>query len=214
MKAGEIRTVEVRPPSRSNESFIVTMVASGIAMCALYGIVLRTGPPVGVGGALRSVDNLPFQTTFQDLPSSEQRIVRQLLEGFTEAKRIRADTGRWPGPEKLAADQIPPFATDAIDKAGYRWSQLRDGLVVNYLGTAEVQGNPDFLLLIQEPDPVGAELLQPGVVDEEHQLLPDGKLLHVTYWKRAAGGARAAIIARPEVERWTQIRIGIQEPLK
>lgn len=210
MKANDIRTVEVEPPSRSNESFLVTMAATVIAICALYAVVLRTGPADSAASGPRKADSLPFQMTFQELPSFEQRIVRELLEGFAEAKRLRGESGQWPKPETLAKDQIPPFATDTIDKAGYRWTLLKDRLLVNYIGTPVAPSSPDFLLLIQEPEPVGAEIAQPGVVDEEHQLLPDGKLLHVTYWKRPATGVPAAIIARPEIERWTQIRIGVK----
>jgi hypothetical protein len=87
---------------------------------------------------------------------------------------------------------------------------------VNYFGAPKDRSSPDFLVLIQEPEPVGAEIAQPGVApagspagsDEEHQLLPNGALLHVTWWKRPAGPPPAAIVARPELERWTQIRLG------
>lgn len=195
----EVRTVEIKPPSRSGESFAVAMTAAAIAICALYSILLRKGPEdAPVAGA-----SLPFQRTFQELPSPEQRIVRELMEGFAEARRVRGETSAWPKPEALAADQIPPFAADALDKAGYRWSLRQDGLIVNYLGTPSDRSSPDFLLVIREP----ANAEQPGVADEEHQVLPDGTLLHVTFWKRPSGPPPAAIVARPELERWTQIRI-------
>jgi hypothetical protein len=211
----EVRTVEINPPSRSGESLAVAMIAAFIAMCAVYTISIRKGAAGLPGnGATRSVDSLSFQTTFQELPGPEQRIVRELLEGFTEAKRLRAETRAWPAPEKLAADQIPPFAQDVLDKMGYRWTLRQVRLVVNYVGTATAPGSPDFLLMIQEPEPADAYLPQPKVEDEEHQLLPDGKLLHVTYWMRPAGGVPAAIIARPEIERWTQIRVGGKETFK
>lgn len=219
----EVRTVEIKPPSRSGESFAVAMAAAAIAVCALYSILLRRGPAAAdggaaplsdVGGSPRSGDSLPFQKTFQELPSAEQRIVRELMEGFAEAKRVRGETGSWPKPETLAADQIPPFAADAIDKAGYRWSLRQDRLIVNYFGTPSDRSSPDFLLLIQEPGPVGAEIAQPGIVDEEHQLLPNGALLHVTWWKRPAGPPPAAVVARPELERWTQIRLGRTETIR
>jgi hypothetical protein len=223
----EVRTVEMKPPSRSGESFAVVMTAAAIAVCALYSILLRKGPAAADGGdrgAARSGDSLPFQKTFQELPSAEQRMVRQLMEGFAEAKRVRGETGRWPKPEALAADQIPPFAADAIDKAGYRWSLQEDRLIVNYFGTPKDRSSPDFLLLVKEPEPepVGAETAQPGVAatgstmgsDAEHQLLPDGTLLHVTFWKRPAGPPPTAIVARPELERWIQIRLGATEPIQ
>ena len=68
---------------------------------------------------------------------------------------------------------------------------------------------PAFLILIQEPDPQTGE--KPGAgacVDEEHQLLPDGTLLHVTYWKHARPiRCAAASSLDPALEGWTQIRV-------
>ena len=47
----------------------------------------------------------------------------------------------------------------------------------------------------------------PSVVDEEHQLLPDGTLLHATYWKRSAATLRSGLIVDPAIEGWQQIRL-------
>ncbi len=201
-----IRTVEVVPPSKSNESISVLLTSGVIVLFALYAIAARTG----LGARAAQADNLPFQTLFQDLPGPEQRIVRSLREGFTEAKRVRAEQGAWPDPALLARDQIPPFAPDALDREGYRWSKKQERLLVNYLGTPGKQGSAEYLLVVQEPEPVGGETAAAGVVDEEHELLPDGKLLHVTYWRRkfAGGAAAAPIFSRPEVEGWTQVRLG------
>ena len=198
------RTVEVVPPSKSNESLSVLLAAGGIVLAALYGIAARTG----LGARPAQADNLPFQMVFQDLPGPEQRMVRELTEGFAEARRVRAASGKWPAPEQLARDQIPPFAEDALDRAHYQWSLRQEGLLSNYLGTPAGEGSPEYLLVVQEPEPKGGETAVAGVVDEEHELLPDGKLLHVTYWRRKFTGAGKPIYARPEIEGWTQIRLG------
>ena len=198
------RTVEVGPPSKGNESVSVLLTSGAIVLVALYAIAARTG----LGARTEQADNLPFQTLFQDLPGPEQRIVRELKEGFTEAKRIRAEQGAWPDPALLARDQIPPFAPDALDREGYRWSKKQERLLVNYLGTPGKEGSAEYLLVVQEPEPVGGETAAAGVVDEEHELLPDGKLLHVTYWRRKFAGGSAPIFSRPEVEGWTQVRLG------
>ncbi len=206
-----IRTVEVISPSKSNESVSVLLVSGAIVLFALYAIAVRTG----LGARSAQADNLPFQMTFQDLAGPEQRIVRELTEGFAEAKNLRASTGTWPKPEGLARDQIPPFAADALDRSGYQWSMKQERLLVNYLGTPASAGSPEYLLVVQEPEPKGGETAVAGVVDEEHELLPDGKLLHVTYWRRKFAPGAEPIFPRPEIEGWTQIRLGTaKETLK
>ena len=201
----QVRTVEVLPPSRSREGANVALIGGAILLAALYAILLRTSGPAASG---QKADDLPFQMAFQELPGGEQRMFRELEEGFGEARRLRAAEGKWPAPERLARDQVPPFAPDAIDRAGYRWTLLQDGLVLNYCGTPSQPESPELLLLIQEPERVGAEQPNAAVVDQEHVLLPDGKLLHVTYWKRKKAGAPAEVQYRPEVDGWTQVRLG------
>ena len=204
----QLRTVEVVPPSRSREGVNVALVASAILLAALYAILVRVSGP-----AARSdkADSLPFQMTFQELPGDEQRMFRELSEGFGEARRLRGAEGKWPSPERLARDQIPPFAPDAIDRAGYRWTLRQEGLILNYLGTPAQKASPELLLLIQEPESIGAEQPNAAVVDQEHVLLPDGKLLHVTYWKGTSKNAPTELEYRPEVDGWTQIRFASQK---
>jgi hypothetical protein len=200
----QLRTVEVVPPSRTREGANVALIGFAILLAALFAILLRVeASSAGPGRA----DALPFQVSFQDLPSSEQRMFRALNEGFDEAKRLRGAEGKWPTPERLARDQIPPFAPDAIDRAGYRWTLLQDGLVLNYVGAPAQAGSPVLLLLIQEPESAGAEQPNPAIVDQEHVLLPDGKLLHVTYWKRLKPFAPTEVQFRPEVDGWTQVKL-------
>lgn len=152
---------------------------------------------------------LPYQILFRELPSAEQRTFRAMQEGVGEVVRARGTTGNWPSADALAADGVPPFAPDVLDKAGVRWSSRSDGLFANYLGVPSAgPGAPAFLIFVQEPDPVtGEKPPPPSVVDEEHQLLADGTLLHVTYWKRPAAGLRNGLIIDPAIEGWAQIRV-------
>ena len=46
---------------------------------------------------------------------------RELQEGVREAENGRAADKRWPAVETLAAQGIPPFASDAVAKPVYRW---------------------------------------------------------------------------------------------
>ena len=204
-----IRTVQVLPPSRANEASWVFLTAGVIVLGVIYVFAFERYDWRANSGARSERALLPFQVLFRDLPSPEQRVFRAMQEGLGEALRLRADTGNWPAVGSLAAAGIPPFAPDVLDKAGFHWSVQRADLFVNYLGVPSVPGDaPAFLILIQEPDPVtGEKAPPPSVVDEEHQLLPDGTLLHVTYWKGSPGDLRPGIIMDPAIEGWKQIRV-------
>ncbi len=211
--AALVRTVEVVSPSWEGELVWLLNAAAFIVVVVIYIVAFET---VGSGRAASTGPNdglLPFQVLFRDLPTADQRMFRAMQEGAGEAERMRTADGAWPTTASLADDGIPPFARDPLDKAGLRWSERSERLVVNYLGVSPVAGSEAFLILIQEPDPVtGEKAPQPGVVDEEHQLLTDGTLLHVTYWKSAEPGPRPGIIGDPALAGWTQIRV--TSPLK
>ena len=205
--ATTVRTVEVVPPSIEGELVWLFNTAIFILLVVMYVVafetlgsrrVVSTGPKDGL---------LPFQVLFRDLPTADQRTFRAMQEGVGEAERLRAADGAWPTTASLADAGIPPFARDPLDKSGLRWSEQSEGLVVNYLG---VPAGPSqaYLILIQEPDPVtGEKAPQPGLVDEEHHLLTDGALLHVTYWKNAEPSLRPGVVGDPAMAGWTQIRV-------
>jgi hypothetical protein len=206
--AATVRTVEVVSPSVEGELVWLFNTAAFILVVVIYivafetlgsGRVVSTGPMDGL---------LPFQVLFRDLPTSDQRMFRAMQEGAGEAERLRAADGAWPTTPSLADAGVPPFARDPLDKVGLRWSERSERLVVNYLGVSPAAGSSAFLILIQEPDPAtGEKAPQPGVVDEEHQLLTDGTLLHVTYWKSAEPSLRPGVIGDPAMAGWTQIRV-------
>jgi len=205
-------TIDVTPPSQSDEDVWVANLAAFILLCVIYTLAWEGALVGGRGARARpGPDCLPFQVLFQDLPSPEQRIFREMQEGFAEALARRASSGRWPTVEDLAQDVVPPFAPDAIDKTRLRWTRDSRDLVASYRGVPTAPGGaaPEFLILIQEPEPLGGEKLQPTApVDEEHQLLPDGSLLHVTYWKRSPPvGAEGGLFAQPEARGWLQMRV-------
>jgi hypothetical protein len=200
-----VRTVEIAPASSGDEEVWVFLTAGFICLCVIYVLIFQL-----YGGPKSQTLNtaLPYQVLFRDLPGVEQRIFREMQEGVTEAVRVRGTTGTWPAVEALANDGIPPFAPDALDKAALRWEQRRDGLVTTYLGTpARVADSPAYLILIVEPAPGAGEQPVPAVVDEEHQLLADGTLVHVTYWKHPGAPSAAAASADPALRGWSQIRV-------
>jgi hypothetical protein len=204
-----VRTVEVVSPSAEGELVWLLNAAAFIVVVVIYIVAFET---VGTGRSASIGPNdglLPFQVLFRDLPTADQRMFRAMQEGAGEAERVRAADGAWPTTVSLADAGIPPFARDPLDKAGLQWSERSERLVVNYLGVSPAAGGSQgFLILIQEPDPAtGEKVPQPGAVDEEHQLLTDGTLLHVTYWKSAEPSLRSGVIGDPAMAGWTQIRV-------
>jgi hypothetical protein len=208
-RAAHLRTVEVLAPSRADEAGWVLLAAGFVVLGVIYTYGferqgLRAPGVVTAGSGL-----LPYQVLFRDLPSAEQRVFREMQEGAGEAVRLRGERGTWPSVDELSTAGVPPFARDVLDKSGLRWNGQRDGLFVNYLGLPSAAGDaPALLILVQEPDPVtGEKPPPPSVVDEEHQVLADGTLLHVTYWKRSAAGLHPGLIVDPAIEGWQQIRV-------
>jgi hypothetical protein len=203
------RTVEVLPPSRADEAGWVLLAAGFVVLGVIYTYGferqgMRAPGAVTVGSGL-----LPYQVLFRDLPSAEQRVFRAMQEGAGEAVRLRGERGKWPSVDELSTAGVPPFARDVLDKSGLRWNGQNDGLFVNYLGVPSATGDtPALLIFVQEPDPVtGEKPPPPSVVDEEHQVLGDGTLLHVTYWKRSAPSSHPGLIIDPAIEGWQQIRV-------
>jgi len=205
-----VRTIEVRPPSRRHEGFIVLMVATGIVLAALYSLALRVEAAQGVDEPAR--DSLPFQVQFADLPSPAQRTFRSLQEGFLEAQAQRTPKGVWPSATSLAAQGIPPFAADPTDKSGLQWSSSQRELLVNYLGVPAK--GPLFLLVIVEPGASGERAGAAPAVDEEHRLLSDGTLLHVTYWMKTKGVRPDGLVDAPALEGWSQIKASQRPAIK
>jgi len=203
-----VRTVEVLPPSHQDEASWVFLTAAFVCLCVIYIVAFQTKGTGSADDKSGASATLSYMVLFRDLPSPEQRLFREMQEGMQEALRLRGTSGDWPTAESLAKLDVPPFGSDVLDKSGFNWTQRRDGLLIEYVGVpSSGAGMPAFLIQVQEPEPTGGEQPAARVVDEEHQLLPDGKLLHVTYWKRAPESLRSDLVTNPVLEGWTQIRI-------
>jgi hypothetical protein len=203
--------VEVEPPSRADEGGWVFLAAGFVLLGVIYTYGFEREAARGLtADAVAGSGLLPYQVLFRDLPSSEQRMFRAMQEGAGEAVRLRGERGEWPSVDGLAADAVPPFAPDVLDKTGARWNGRIDGLFTNYVGMPTDPAAAAYLIFVQEPDPVtGEKPPPPSVVDEEHQVLPDGTLLHVTYWKRPTAGLHDGLVVDPAIEGWAQIRVKI-----
>lgn len=203
-----IRTEEVIPPSQRDDGSWVFLAAMAIVVCVIYIIGFERGGPAGRNAGAQARALLPYQTLFRDLPSVEQRVFRAMQEGLGEALRTRGSTQAWPAVATLAAQGVPPFAPDVLDRSALRWELRSTALLYQYVGIPSASREaPAFMISIVEPEPITGEKPIPGVVDEEHQVLPDGLLLHITYWKRRADGIGTGPITEPSLAGWTQIRV-------
>jgi hypothetical protein len=198
------RVVEVAPPSKSGENGLVLRLALAVAFAMLFVISSRRRAT-----AADELPLLPYQKRFADLPAPLQRDDRELREGFLEAARARVKDGQWPEPEKLAQDGVPPFANDGVDGRVRDWQRVQEGRLELYLGFArDGIERPALLLQVIESAPGDLESRDPSTpIDEEHQRLADGTLVHVTTWYRdgdavASGGGGKF---QPEMAGWTQM---------
>lgn len=173
-------TLLVSPPSARRETVFVARLAVQVLLLAAALLAFERSRREGSAPASLEV-RARSETLFANLTPKDQRLVRALAEGISEAERRRAATGSWPAVDELATDGIPPFAADPIDRDGYRWQLRREGTAINYAGFPKAAGRPAFIVLILEPEPNTPP--DPGaVVDEIHHQLPDGTFLHVTTW--------------------------------
>jgi hypothetical protein len=178
MTAPALRTHEIRPPSAREETWMVARAAFHIVLWSALVVSAETYDRNRPSASAPS----PFERRMQELAPEDQRLYRALREGMIEAERRRSATGRWPTPEELAREAVPPFAPDPIDAARYAWTFARTGTAANYVGTpAPSSGREAFVAIMVEPDPGTAPDPQ-AIVDEVHHRLADGTMIHATVW--------------------------------
>lgn len=198
-----VRIVEVKPLSAAAEALGVLRASLAIVLLASFAIASSRSakpPPAML---------LPYQKLFADLPSSDQRMVRNLREAMVESENARGRSKQWPEVAALAEQGVAPFAADPIDRDGYAWKLATRGTAVNYLGESK---SADFLLVFTEPDPGALRMPgeKPPPVDEQHHTLSDGTPIHVGIWMRAGGAPVSHVVPFPATEGWTQI---VSKPL-
>lgn len=129
----------------------------------------------------RAPERADWQRPVSEL-SAAQRAQFDALRAAMPAVESSRSSGEWP------ATLAPGFA------------KTQQGLYVNYLGEAE---GLRWLVLYVEPDPrVGSEKAE---VDDEHHLLADGRMLHVSVWTQPLTEAKPEnVTAWPAAEGWVQ----------
>jgi hypothetical protein len=198
----EIRTVEVESPSIRAETRLVIKLAFHIGYCAALVIF-------GRAHATAEEPTRPGVRKFQDLSGPDQRVFRALQEGLVEAERERSRGGSWPDVPALAAQGIPPFAPDPIDKAGYAWRLVASGTLVNYVGSPSADSSrPSFLAIVTEPEP-GSPPDPQTTPDEFHHKLANGTMIHVSMWMGPGLGDRDRPVATVSADGgWAEVIVG------
>jgi hypothetical protein len=204
-----IRTTEIRPPSVRAETLNVAKAAGAVMVIVAAYLFRPSFGEQSLADSRRPSTLLPYQKLVADSSPVEQRTFRELQEGLLEAERIRATTGRWPDVASLAAEGIPPFASDPTRKGpSYKWTSVRQDWTTNYVGVPSDPSAPAWTLVILEPAP--GEPPDPAPNDETHHRLPDGTTLHVTMWTIPEQSRRSgfAALRLPQNEGWTQLMVG------
>ncbi len=170
-----VRTVAVKPPSIQRETRAVALALLQIAVVSALAIQASRPSKADPAAGL-----LADEISFAELDADEQRLFRRALEGLAEVEDARSAKGAWPALEELADRGVAPFAPDPIDRHGYRWTLVKDRLVVNYIGIPSNAERPTLVIAAVEPEPGAAEVTE---VDETHHELADGTLIHVGIYR-------------------------------
>ena len=190
-------TVEVRPPSASQESVQVLESIVLIAIVAL--LVGSAGRPRGP--AMNAMAS--FQVRFQAQEQEVQRTYRELTTALEDIVRMRSASGKWPEVAALASELVEPFAGPR------KWELKSENGVLNYVGRGGA--GPEFLLCVIEPPPgAGAAGHLAGPLDEFHRRLADGTVLHTGVWYRKDAREQVHALEEPQRDGWTEVVQGVQ----
>ena len=213
----EARTITVHSPSVMRETGYVARAVLHVLFwsAALMGASLaKSNQQAAAGTPATALDEVAFGT----LDAGAQRLYRQCLDALAEGEDHRGKTGTWPTVEQMAGRNIAPFV-DPLDKAGYRWTLLAKGTVIDYVGTPDASsGRPTLSLIngVVEPDPGTPN--DPGApTDETHHRLRDqpaaagGTMIHVAIWEiPGAKTLDAAVPTPPFEDGWRRITMATQ----
>lgn len=140
-----VREVVVLPRGARKETLgvfaaILVIVALSAARFAL--LTPAGGAPPAPGAAV--------------LTGSEGLVYQSLLVAVDSVASLRESEGAWPPPERLAKDDMPPFAPGLLpqDLRGYRWETQAKGSGLDYVGR-DAGGRTAFLLRMDRDQPAG-----------------------------------------------------------
>ena len=204
---GKARTIEVLPPSRTGEVGVVVRTAFHIAFWSMLPLGIQRGcearKATTVVAPRTRTERFGPTVAFADLTARDQRIVLRIREGLVEMEAARSASGRWPEVTSLAAQGLPPFAPDPIDRAADPWAMLQQNEIINYFD-APPAGQRGFLISLAEPSKGAAPDNSPP--DDTHHRLGDGTMIHVLVWVgpgKKPGGPAVGI--PPLLDGWKQV---------
>jgi hypothetical protein len=202
------RTVEIDPNPLAGETGNVLRALFHIGYWTCIVVGFQVHAPAASGDT--SNNSAPaFVQRFADLDARDQRAFRAVQEGIGEAERRRARLGAWPKVEDLAADGIPPFAADPIDKDPYTWTLRTSDGVANYVGTPVAGSTRRSMVVIFTEPPKGSTPDASTPVDEVHHRLTNGLLVHVgLFIGPGLANERAAVPSVDFGRGWQQILSG------
>ena len=133
----------------------------------------------------KPVEGPSWQRAVSELSDAQQKFYGTLRELLRTAEAERARNKTWPAPAGIFPE-------------GFTLKQ--QGIYVNYTGVHE---GLRWLVLFIEPDPRFPAEKVPE--DDEHHLLSDGTMLHVTVWTQATSEpASERVTAFPAAEGWVE----------
>lgn len=136
----------------------------------------------GVNRARTPNTELPeWQRKVSELDATQRTVEANLRSALKNAEDVRNRTAAWP------AELMPGFPITA------------QGTTINAFGTV---GETQWLVLVLEPE--ARDTQEKAVVDDEHHLLGDGTLIHVTVWTRPVTAPPDELVAFPAAEGWVQ----------
>lgn len=126
-----------------------------------------------------------WQRPVSELTATQQKFFGALREQLRKAESERSKNKTWP-------------AATGVFPEGFTLAQ--QGIYVNYSGESE---GLRWLVLFIEPDPrFGAEKVPE---DDEHHVLSDGTMIHVTVWTQPISEPRPErVTAFPAAEGWVE----------
>lgn len=126
-----------------------------------------------------------WQRPVSELSEPQQKFFKTLREQLRKAEEERGRNKKWPE----AAGIFPE---------GFKFEQ--QGIYVNYSGES---AGLRWLVLFIEPDPRFPPEKVPE--DDEHHVLSDGTMIHVTVWTQPMSEARSErVTAFPAAEGWLE----------
>ncbi|MGY0788398.1 DUF6162 family protein [Azospirillum argentinense] len=176
----------VRRAGAERETLWVLLAAGAILASAALAVGLRAAPDADAPLAAHLIDSRT------GLTAAEQGLYADLKAAGEEIAALREAEGRAPTPEELAAEALPPFASDpsAAARGGHAWTFAGTGDGIAYAGVSaapELAGS-----LVLRLDGHGADIWLKRAA-EAPPAPPEDAALTAAGWKRIVSTFTAGV---------------------